>query len=165
MAELGVLPAGLELVHPLTADASPLCELVLAEAYLYTTTADLRGRLADRSHEHIRVLRNCHPSVTFYISHRSVTFYISHRSVTSCEWRGWCQSEVATWLPFLMFPVFAVFLVFLFLLFLLVFVSFVLVKVANFFIDCLININVIDNFNHNIIDNGNDNHVRMLING
>ena len=75
MAELGVLPAGLELVHPLTANASSLCELVLAEAYLYTTTADLRGRLADRSHEHIQFLRDCHRSLTFHSCHRSLTFW------------------------------------------------------------------------------------------
>lgn len=56
VAKLGMLLTGLELIHPLSANASLLGEVLLAEAHLKTATADLRGGLADGSHMHARSL-------------------------------------------------------------------------------------------------------------
>jgi hypothetical protein len=53
VSELGVRSTRLELVHPLPAHARSLCKLVLAESQLQPTPADLRGCLADGSHNHV----------------------------------------------------------------------------------------------------------------
>jgi hypothetical protein len=53
VAELGVRFPRLELIHPFSAHARSLRELVLTQVQLQPTGADLRGCLADGSHAHV----------------------------------------------------------------------------------------------------------------